>query len=69
MAMSNSTSKRDYLKEKSKSYLSLSKKDKAFVLDEAVLLTGYNRKYLSTWFNNVPYQRTYRAKGTLLIKK
>lgn len=63
MAMSNSTSKRDYLKEKSKSYLSLSKKDKAFVLDEAVLLTGYNRKYLSTWFNNVPYQRTYRAKG------
>ena len=29
MAMSNSTSKRDYLKEKSKSYLSLSKKYKA----------------------------------------
>lgn len=63
MAMSNSTSKRDYLKERSKGYLLLGKKDKTRILDEAVSFTGYNRKYLSTWLNNVPYQRKRQIKG------
>lgn len=56
MAMSNSTSKRDYLKEKSVGYPKLDRRTKGIVLTEAVVFTGYNRKYLSTWFNHRPYQ-------------
>jgi hypothetical protein len=61
-------SKQEYLKQLQKRYIAVCRKDKKAILDEAQIVTGYNRKYINRFLLScTKKQRTQKRRGKKLI--